>query len=107
MATSLFGSPGAGQKQNPFLQIPLHMDLHVGTKNAIDGAINGGVQSWESQWGTQVSHLAWTSRQLRYSIWTLAWLRASPLVKDRVVRFLRESRSRSLPQPTDTGEPES
>jgi hypothetical protein len=96
MATNPFGTPGAGQKQNSALQIPLHQDLHVGTKNAIDGAINGGVESWERQWGTQVSHLAWTFHQLPYSNWTLAWLWASPLVKERVGRFLRESLSRYL-----------
>lgn len=90
-----FGTPGAGQKQNPALQIPLAAEYHVG-KYGIDARISGGVQQWERMWGRQVDHLSSTSLLLRYSPWTLAWRWASPLVRARVERFLRESRSRSL-----------
>lgn len=102
MATNLFGTPGAGQKQNDALQIPLHPDWHVG-QFAIDAKIGGGAQSWETRWGTQVSHLSWTSHRLRYSPWTLAWAWASPLVRRRVECFLREYRSRCLHPSTPTG----
>lgn len=96
MATNLFGTPGAGQKQNDALQIPLSQNLHVGSEG-IDARINGGVQSWELKYGLQTEHLTSTSRLLRYSPWTLAWSWSSPLVRRRVELFLRESRSRCLP----------
>jgi hypothetical protein len=97
MAGSLFGTPGVGQKQNEALQIPLHHQMHVGTFG-IDGRVAGGVQSWESKWGLQTEHLASTSLLLQYSMWSLAWLWASPLVRRRVERFLQQSRSRCHPQ---------
>ena len=100
MATNLFGTPGAGQRQNDALQIPLSAHLHVG-QEGIDARINGGAKSWELKYGLQTNHLASTSRLLRYSPWTLAWLWASPLVRRRVLAlgasFWRESRSRCLP----------
>lgn len=97
MATTLFGTPGVGQKQNDALQIPLHRELHTG-RFGIDARVGGGVLSWEQQWGLQTQHLVSTSRLLRYSVWTLAWLWASPLVRRRVERFLQQSRSRCHPQ---------
>lgn len=96
IATNLFGGPGAGQKQNPALQIPLHPDLHYAGKEGIDAQVGGGAKSWEAKYGLQTEHLASTSHLLRYSLWTLAWLWASPLVRRRVECFLRESRSRCL-----------
>ena len=45
---------GMGQKQNPFLIIPLHADYHVGD-HGIDYGI--GVKDWEYQYGTQAEHL--------------------------------------------------
>jgi len=95
MATNPFGTPGAGQRQNDGLQIPLSVNLHYG-QQGIDGRIKGGVKSWEAMYGLQVSYLASTSRLLQYSVWTLAWSWASPLVRRRVECFLRESRSRCL-----------
>lgn len=103
IAQSLFGGPGVGQKQNPALQIPLHAELHVG-RHRIDGALNGGVQSWEVSHGSQVEHLSSTSRLLQYSVWTLAWQWASPLVRRRVESFLMQSRSRFLQAPIATGD---
>lgn len=103
MATNPFGTPGASQKQNDALQIPLHATWHVG-QYGVDARVNGGVQSWENQWGQQVEHLSSTSRLLRYSPWTLAWAWASPLVRRRVECFLREWRSRCPPRSTPTGQ---
>lgn len=97
IALNPFGGPGAGQKQNPALQIPLHPDYHYAGKEGIDAQVGGGVKSWESKYGLQTDHLASTSRLLRYSPWTLAWTWASPLVRRRVESFLQESRSRCLP----------
>lgn len=91
-----FGGPGVGQKQNPALQIPLHALYHVG-KYGVDCRISGGVQRWEALWGTQVDHLNSTCHRLRYSLWTLAWSWASPLVRRRVERFLQQYHSRSVP----------
>lgn len=92
MALTVFGTPGAGQKQNDALQIPLVARLHFGGGNSIDGG--KGAQTWEARNGTQVALLNWTSRQLRYSVWTLAWRWASPITRVRVGRFLQQSRSR-------------
>lgn len=61
---------GMGQRQNPFLQIPLVPELHYAGPEAIDGGI--GVQSWEARWGTQVEHLEWVAEQLGYDILALA-----------------------------------
>ena len=54
---------GMGQKQNPFLQIPLHAEFHVGN-NGIDYGV--GVLTWEKKYGTQVDMLQWTWEQLGY-----------------------------------------
>lgn len=98
IAVTPFGSPGASQKQNPALQIPLHPEFHYASKQGIDAQVGGGVQSWEARHGLQTHHLASTSHLLRYSLWSLAWQWASPLVRGRVERFLRQSRSRYHPQ---------
>lgn len=95
MKTNPFGGPGAGQKQNPALQIPLVAELHFG-RFGIDARIGSSAQSWERKWGLQTKHLDLTSHHLRYSPWTLAYLWASPLVQERVGRFLRDSLSRCL-----------
>jgi hypothetical protein len=94
MSLTPFGSPGAGQKQNNALQIPLHPLYHRG-RFGIDGTL--GATSWEETFGRQVDHLSSTSRRLRYSVLTLAWSWASPLVRRRVERFLQEYRSRCVP----------
>lgn len=95
MALTPFGNPGAGQKQNEALQIPLHEDLHVG-QYGIDARINSSARRWEGLWGRQIDHLNSTSRQLRLSLWTLAWRWASPYSRARAERFLQQSRCRFL-----------
>lgn len=60
---------GMGQKQNPWLQIPLHWDYHVG-RWGIDSGY--GVVSWERDFGTQMDHLQWLNDQLPYDIFDLA-----------------------------------
>jgi len=96
VATTLFGTPGVGQKQNDALQIPLEETWHTG-KFGIDAQVASGVESWERRWGSQVLYLHSISYNLRYSPWALAWRWASPIVRVRVERFLQESRSRLHP----------
>lgn len=45
---------GIGQRQNPFLCIPLCAQLHVGDQG-IDGGT--GVLTWERMYGRQMNHL--------------------------------------------------
>jgi len=54
-----------GQKQNPFLQIPLHAEYHVGIRGIDSGM---GVETWEAAFGTQLAHLIWVDEQLDYDI---------------------------------------
>lgn len=60
---------GVGQKQNPFLQLPLNVEYHVGNFG-IDSGI--GVETWESQFGRQWDHLTWLNDQLPYNIFAEA-----------------------------------
>lgn len=60
---------GMGQKQNPFLQIPLHHLYHTGDLGIDYGY---GVESWEGAFGTQMDHLKWVNDQLDYDIWEQA-----------------------------------
>jgi hypothetical protein len=60
---------GMGQKQNPFLQIPLHAMYHIGDWG-IDSGV--GVESWEKTWGRQWDHLIWVNNQLGYNIFAEA-----------------------------------
>jgi hypothetical protein len=60
---------GMGQKQNPFLQIPLHAHYHVGDQG-IDYGL--GVQTWERYYGSQMELLEKVNEQLPYDIWELA-----------------------------------
>jgi hypothetical protein len=62
---------GIGQRQNPFLQIPLHAEVHVGNMG-IDYGV--GVESWESLFGPQIEHLHWVSEQLGYDVFRQALL---------------------------------
>lgn len=64
---------GMGQRQNPFLQIPLSAQYHFG-QFGIDSGM--GVQTWESKFGTQIAHLEWVDDELSYpmSIWEMAVL---------------------------------
>lgn len=59
---------GMGQKQNPFLQIPLHAHYHVGDM----GIDRIGVETWETWYGTQVELLAEVNKQLPYDLWEYA-----------------------------------
>ena len=56
---------GMGQKQNPFLQIPLKDTFHVGDFGIDSGY---GVERWEKEFGEQMEHLEWVDAQLEYSI---------------------------------------
>lgn len=63
---------GCGQRQNPFLQIPLHAEYHVGNFGIDNGY---GVDAWEQDFGPQVEHLAWVRLELidyPVDIWVLA-----------------------------------
>lgn len=60
---------GIGQKQNPFLQIPLQAKYHVGDCG-IDSGI--GVETWEKRFGTQQEHLTWVNDQLPYNLFAQA-----------------------------------
>lgn len=60
---------GMGQKQNPFLQIPLKADYHVGDMGIDSGM---GVETWEQRFGTQMEHLQWVNDQLPYDIFWMA-----------------------------------
>jgi hypothetical protein len=60
---------GMGQKQNPFLQIPLKAEYHVGDMGIDSGY---GVERWEKDFGTQMEHLAWVNDQLGYNIFAEA-----------------------------------
>jgi hypothetical protein len=62
---------GAGQKQNPFLQIPLNAHYHVWDWG-IDSGV--GVERWEETFGTQVEMLEWVNGKLAYDIWEEALL---------------------------------
>ena len=56
---------GVGQKQNPFLQIPLKDDYHIGDMGIDSGM---GVETWEERFGSQWDHLIWVNDQLPYTI---------------------------------------
>jgi hypothetical protein len=60
---------GVGQKQNPFLQIPLKAEYHVGDMGIDSGM---GVETWEERFGTQWDHLTWVNDQLGHNIFAEA-----------------------------------
>lgn len=60
---------GTGQRQNPYLQIPLHAKYHLGSFG-VDAGL--GVETWESHFGAQTDLLDWVRSQLGYDVWTLA-----------------------------------
>lgn len=62
---------GMGQRQNPFLQIPLNAAYHTGDFG-IDSGMGMWVDRWEETFGTQLSHLAWVEEQLGYDVMELA-----------------------------------
>jgi len=64
-----YGWPvGMGQKQNPFLQIPLSFMYHTGDY----GVDRIGVETWEQQYGKQWDKLRWVNDQLPYDIFDQA-----------------------------------
>lgn len=78
-----FRSPGMGERNNPFLQIPLLLEYHTGTKG-IDGSM--GVRTWEEVYGRQTSLLHDVNKQLDYDLWEQAklwskenWKSATPV----------------------------
>ncbi len=77
------GNPGMGEKNNPFYQIPLMMEYHVGQRG-IDGSM--GVDGWEALYGRQVDLLGEVNEQLDYNLWEQAklwskenWKSATPV----------------------------
>lgn len=69
-----FQNPGMGERNNPFLQIPILLDYHTGTRG-IDGSM--GVETWESIFEPQVNLLNQVNDQLEYDIWEQAKLWSS------------------------------
>ena len=65
-----YPSPGMGQKNNPFLQIPLHYSYHYIGAEAIDYGI--GVETWEARYGAQVLLLDVVNKRLPYDLWQAA-----------------------------------
>lgn len=60
---------GVGQRQNPFLQIPLHVDYHVGAHGVDTGMGSAsGVRTWEDLFGAQMAMLEWVDEQLAYPV---------------------------------------
>ena len=57
--------PGVGQRQNPFLQIPLSAEFHVGDYGIDYGM---GVSEWEDRFGTQLAFLHEVNGLLSYDI---------------------------------------
>jgi hypothetical protein len=64
-------SPGMGERNNPFFQIPLLLKYHTGPFG-IDGSM--GVDRWESVFGSQVGFLDEVNGQLDYDLWEQATL---------------------------------
>ena len=58
-----------GQKQNPFMQLPLSAEYHTGNMGIDSGM---GVLSWEEKFGAQWDHLIWVNDQLPYNIFAQA-----------------------------------
>lgn len=85
-----WGSPGAGQKQNEALKIPLHADYHVG-QFGIDARINSGVQTWESRFGKQIDLLNQVSSNLKLCLWGLAWRLTPWKVQQDILRRCGQS----------------
>lgn len=56
---------GTGQRQNPFLQIPLHEDFHVGNYGVDVGV---GILTWERLFGLQMAMLERANDELGYPV---------------------------------------
>ena len=66
-----FPNPGWSEKQNPFLQIPIHERYHIGDYGIDSGM---GVHTWEDLFGKQVDLLNEINGLLIYDIWEQARL---------------------------------
>ena len=67
------GSPGMGQRSNPFYQIPIHANYHVG-EFGIDTGMGPikSVEQWEDTFGTQLEFLTEVNGLLSYDLWEQA-----------------------------------
>lgn len=66
---------GKGQKTNDALVIPIASEFHTGAWGIDNGLCRFGVVAvWEQEFGEQVAHLEWVSRQLGYNVFRLAGL---------------------------------
>jgi len=65
-----FPNPGGSQRNNPFFQIPLAAEYHVG-KYGIDTGmgIYKGVAEWEEAFGTQLGFLVVVNGLVSYDLW--------------------------------------
>jgi len=64
-----YENPGMGERNNPFLQIPLMLEYHTGPRG-IDGSL--GVDGWEALFGRQVDLLAEVNMKLEHNLWEQA-----------------------------------
>ena len=70
-----FENPGMAQRNNPFFQIPVHAQYHVG-EYGIDTGMGQfkSVEQWEEAFGSQVSFLREVDALLPYDLWQQAKL---------------------------------
>ena len=70
-----FPNPGGAQRANPFFQIPLDEEYHIGDY----GVDVIGVLTWENLFGSQLEHLRDVNEELGYDIWEQArlWLQSN------------------------------
>ena len=72
-------NPGMAQRNNPFLQIPIHAQYHTG-EYGVDTGMGKfkSVEQWEEAFGSQVSFLHEVNAQLPYDLWQQARRWAEP-----------------------------
>ena len=70
---SVSPNPGMAQRSNPFFQIPLLAEYHVG-QFGIDSGMGRykGVKEWEKAFGEQATFLEEINGQLTYDLWKQA-----------------------------------
>lgn len=80
-------NPGVGERANPFFQIPVHAQYHVG-EYGIDTGMGHikTVEQWEESFGTQLSFLREVDAQLSYDIWVQAGMWIAEHQKETVPR---------------------
>lgn len=66
---------GGAQKVNDFLVLPLHRSVHCSGPGAIDGAVNGGVLTWEATNGRQVDFINKLIDRTGIDVWAKAGVR--------------------------------